>query len=234
MGKVLKKEVRDHLINILDMTPGALAARISEIKRDYYGVTPTAAAQLLAKKHSKSIQRFLNDEDIKSLAGTNIPQNIPMRSTHKSLTSYASEKIILSFSTEDHFIQRHIKEINKTYNVKCYTATFILCRKVMENLIIDILRKKFPKERGIYEDTKTHRYLDFSVVLDNLYKRKNKFNTRAHNAIDRLKQKATPFKKDANNKTHSLFHIATKGEIDNAEVQLIFDLIVVIMQEVDI
>jgi hypothetical protein len=104
----------------------------------------------------------------------------------------------------------------------------------MENLIAQILKKKFSsaKNRSLYEDPANRRSLDFSVILDNFYKSRTKFSISTASAIERIKQRATPFKNDANDKAHSLFHIASKSEIENANVQEIFDLITIVMKEV--
>lgn len=236
MGKILNKEIREHLIKTLGITKGSLAALISKEKYMNPQLTPAAAAQMLASRKNKSIMRFLNDEDKKTLPNkhaTAIPQMALYQRNNKG-GKQATPKPILVFPSADRFIERHINEINGTYHAGCCTATFILCRKVMENLITQILKKKFPnsKDRALYEDTARHRSLDFSVVLDNFYKSRTKFSISATSAIDRIKQKATPFKNDANDKAHSLFHIASKKEIEDANVQEIFDLITVVMKEV--
>ncbi len=236
MGKILRKEIREHLKNTLGMTKGSIAVRISEIKYDHPQLTPAAAAQVLAKKKHKSIMRFLDDEDKKSLAsvGTAAASPVIIRTIAGKGGKRTSPKPILVFPSSDRFIERHVAEINGTYHANCCTATFILCRKVMENLIVQILKKKFPaaKDRGLYEDSASRRSLDFSVVLDNFYKSRTKFSISTASAIDRIKQRATPFKNDANDKAHSLFHIASKAEIEAANVQEIFDLITIVMKEV--
>lgn len=237
MGRVLRKEIREHLIKTLGLKKGSLAARISEIKYEHPQLTPAAAAQVLAKRKNKSIMRFLDDEDKKVLAtvgNTASASPVVIRTSSGKGGKRALPKPILVFPSKDRFIERHIDEINGTYHANCCTATFILCRKVMENLTAQILKKKFPniKDRGLYEDTASRRSLDFSVILDNLYKSRTKFSIQGASAIERIKQKATPFKNDANDKAHSLFHIASKREIEDANVQEIFDLITVVMKEV--
>jgi len=235
MGKVLKKEIREHLLETLGMTKGSIAALISGIKYDHPQLTPAAAAQVLAKRKNKSIMRFLNDEDKKTLAtvGTMAISPVIVRPNVGKSGKHTPPPILV-FPSADKFIERHIVEINGTYHANCCTATFILCRKVMENLIVQILKKKFPsvKDRSLYEDPVNRRSLDFSVVLDNLYKSRTKFSISTASAIERIKQRATPFKNDANDKAHSLFHIASKPEIEAANVQEIFDLITVVMKEV--
>jgi hypothetical protein len=240
MAKVLRKEIRDHLAKVLKMKPNSLSVRLAETKRTYPHATPAAAAQIFAQKSGKSIMGFLTEEDKKSLPSvhissapatrTSIPKS-PMKSSRKQ-----GGKLILIFATTDRFVERHIEEINATYNAHCYTATFMLSRKVIENLIIEILKKQFPNntDKALYEDAKSHRFLDFSVVLDNLYKKRTTFSTTAKAAIERLNQNVKPFKKDANDKAHSLFHVASKSEIDGANVQEIFDLLSKIVKEVSL
>lgn len=237
MGRVLPKEIREHLIKTLGVTKKSLAVRISETKHKHPQLTPAAAAEVLARKKAKTIMRFLDDEDRKTLATVvNSDAKAPMtiRTTIGKGGKRALQKPILVFPSTNHFIERHIAEINGTYHANCCTATFILCRKVMENLIAQILKTKFPsvKDRGLYEDATSRRSLDFSVILDNFYKSRTKFSISGSSAIDRIKQKATPFKNDANDKAHSLFHIASRKEIEDANVQEIFDLITVVMREV--
>ena len=237
MGKILQKEIRDHLIKTLGMTKGSIAVRISEIKYDHPQLTSAAAAQVLAKRKNKSIMRFLDDEDKKTLATVGNIAQAPVTISAKSKkgSKRSPTKVpMLTFQTSDRFIERHIAEINGTYHANCCTATFILCRKVMENLMVQILKKKFPtaRDRKLYEDQSSRRFLDFSIVLDNLYKARTDFSTTGYSAIERIKQKATPFKNDANDKAHSLFHIASKKEMKDANVQEIFDLITVVMKEV--
>ena len=120
----------------------------------------------------------------------------------------------------------HIEEINRAYNAGCYTATYILSRKVIENLIIGLLKKKFSKQPNLYFDTGRGRFRDFSEILKNLSTSKKSFDPTIHKAIDRLVSKASAFKDEANDKTHSLFHIATKKELDDAGVEQILALVI--------
>lgn len=234
MADRLSTEILQHLEKKLRIKAPSIRVQLSILKRKYSGLTLNASAQLYAQKHGISILPKLSATDKESLAKVQITL-VPKREVNIPTTQTSqNNKKFLKYETTNIFERKHIDEINGTYFARCYTATYILCRKVMENLIIEILKNKFPtnKDKGLYEDHIKHRFLDFSVVLDNLYKKRGNFTTTAHSAIDRLKQKATPFKKDANNKTHSLFHIATKTEIENAEVQEIFDLIAKIMKEI--
>jgi hypothetical protein len=107
---------------------------------------------------------------------------------------------------------------------------FILTRKVLENLIISILQTKYPTDRNLYFDTTRGRNQDFSVVLDNLFRKRNEFDADRKAAIERLNQKLKPFKNDANDKAHSLFHVVeNRNEVDDWNLDTIMALITRIM-----
>jgi phage-related tail protein len=102
----------------------------------------------------------------------------------------------------------------------------VLLRKVLENLIIEIMKAKYPTDPELYFDVSRGRNQDFSVVLDNLFKKKNDFGDDSKKAIERLHQKLKPFKNDANDKVHSLYHIVENPqEIDEWNLDSIMALI---------
>ena len=144
-----------------------------------------------------------------------------------------NKKPLISYQSEDYFIKEHIEETNRAYHAKCYTAVFILTRKIIENLLIRILRKNFPRNPSLFLNTSTNRYHDFSVILDNLFTERNQFSDVGKSVIERLNQLVKPFKDDANAKTHSWFHIVkSASEINDWQLETIFQLIIKLEQEV--
>jgi len=137
--------------------------------------------------------------------------------------------VIARYDTGDKWLRAHLNEINKTYTHQCYTATFILCRKVLENLIIHhILKKKYPdrsrQHREKYLDFSKNRYLDFERILTNFRNSSNDFLPEKDLA-ERICDFAEGFKEKANDMTHSLYHVATKKEMDEKNFQQILDLV---------
>jgi len=206
------------------ITEQALRNRIS-LTGKQYGVTLNAAAHLTAQTYGFSVWRYLNNEDKASLRSLKIEkvriiQKIPRK-----------EKIITiaKYPTDDKLLEAHLKEINRTYTYKCYTATFVLCRKVLENLIIKILRRRYPEDRKEhrekYFDFNRGRSLDFGVLLKNLRDSSKDFFGPERKLIERICDLASGFKETADEMTHSLFHIAMKKEIDERNFQYILDLI---------
>jgi len=147
-------------------------------------------------------------------------------------------QILVDYETTEHFKKGHIHELNKTYTFGCNTAVFILGRKIVENLIIDILKKKYPEKvkanKELYFDTAQGRLKDFEVILKNLKSKKSDFGSE-NKAVERLCDLAKVLKDDANNKTHSWYHLVeNKKEVENLNLKAIIEIIKKLEKEVGI
>jgi len=235
MVRRLDKEVLGLLLKKAGLkSQASVRVRISELRRKYSGLTPNAAAQLYVEKFGKSIMFKLDDEDRQSLRQAKI-QGIPLRTIYVQKSKKSPSKLFeyLKYPSKDKFEQKHIEEINKAYNCGCYTAVYVLCRKVIENLIIRLLRKQFGgRDIALYWDESRGRFHDFKTILKNINVKANQFPGPIQIAVKRLASKAAIFAKDANDKTHSLFHIATKKELDEAKIDEIFEFIILIDKEI--
>ena len=81
----------------------------------------------------------------------------------------------------------------------------ILIRKLLENLIIDILRKKYSTQvMSLYYDTSRGRFHDFSVLLKNLDSRKGEFQYITQNLDKSLIQKINQYRETGNSGAHSI------------------------------
>jgi hypothetical protein len=136
----------------------------------------------------------------------------------------------INYETKDYFKKGHIAELNRAFQNRCFTSVYILARKIIENLIIDILRKKFPEKnesnKELYFDTPRRRFKDFAVILKNLKLKSPDFGT-SSKAVDRLYVLALNLKDDANDKTHSWFHLVeNRREIEGLQIKTIIELII--------
>lgn len=220
----LNPEILEYLSKELSLSESSVRQYLSGIKLTYKDVTLNAAAQIFASQRGKSVRRMLDREDKSSL-----PSMIISKSDRPIVIKKKNKHPIINFfkyETDVPFIKGHIEEVNKAYTSGCYTCVFILCRKIIENLIIDILEDRFPKERTLYWDSGRYRYLDFSIVLENLFKKRLDFEPSEVKTVERLYNLAKPFKDDCNDKTHSWVHLVKrKKEIDDVDVGTIIDLI---------
>ena len=224
----LDPRILEKLIKITEgeMTKNSIRSTLSNIRREHASLTLNAAAQVFARKRNRSVARWLKPEDRETLKTIKMEKvKIPTTRTR------AKKKIIkmASYETKDRLLQKHIDEINKAYTCGCYTATFVLCRKVLENLFVHhLLRKKYPRKtkqhKSKYFDFERGRNLDFSKLLANLRASSNDFGTEKK-LVERICQLADGFKETANEMTHSLYHIAKRREIDNKDFQELLDLI---------
>lgn len=220
----LNPKILEKLKKRTKMTEGSIRASLSEIRKQNPGITLNAAAQIFARKKDFSVNQHLSEEDRKSMQNIRL-QRIPIR-----IPSKQKKRIIeiAKYETNNRLLKAHLIEINKTYTFGCYTACFGLMRKVLENLLLEILRKKYPKNkkkhREKYYDFNRNRVLDFSKLIENLRKSSKDFGPEK-NLVERICQLADGFKETANEMTHSLYHLATKREIDEKNFQYILDLI---------
>lgn len=78
-------------------------------------------------------------------------------------------KFIEIVHVPDDFYKKLIDEINQAYNLQLPISLSVLIRKLFENLIVDVLRKKYgTDELKLYYDQHRRRFQDFSVLLKNL------------------------------------------------------------------
>ena len=221
----LDPKILEYLKKKIDISEKAIRNAISKIRGENPSLTLNAAAQILAKKRNLSIARWLKPEDRKTLKTVRfVPTKVATKNVPKKQII-----IIATYETDDKFLQKHLDEINKAYTYGCYTATFILCRKVLENLIIHhILKKKYPRNtldhRQKYFDINTGRYHFFNKLIDN-FRSSSKDFLPERPLVERISQLADGFRETANEMTHSLYHIAKKNEIDDKNFQELLDLI---------
>jgi hypothetical protein len=97
-------------------------------------------------------------------------------------------------------------EINEAFsNPNLPNAVLVLARKLIENLVYNILQYKFDGPRiGLYYDTNHRRAHDFSILLDNLANHKSEFDMDLQDDIDKFLESADPFRRDANSKAHKI------------------------------
>ncbi len=68
----------------------------------------------------------------------------------------------------DPFYRDLIDLINKCYSYGIYPAVLVFSRKLLENLLVDILRKKYGMQNvELFFDTKRRRFRSFNELLKN-------------------------------------------------------------------
>lgn len=226
--KKLDENIVKALAKKLKLEPGTVRKNIYLLQKRYPSLTKNALAQIYASQNGETIFRKLDKEDKATLPSTDVVRE-KLKISAKNGSKKTTIKTLFNYETTDHFKKGHLQELNRAYTFGCYTAVFILMRKIIENLIIDILRAKYPSkkkiDRELYFDISQGRYHDFSVILKNLYDKRADFAPE-NTAVERLYSHAKNLKNDANDKTHSWFHLVENSkEIENLNAKQIIEII---------
>lgn len=98
-----------------------------------------------------------------------------------------------------------IKNINRTYRMGVYDATLVLTRKLLENLLIDVLRRKYETERlELYYDTESRRFKPLYQLVTNLENNLDDFNHFSSELDKDFIDDLNSFRQTANRGAHSL------------------------------
>ena len=201
---------------------------ISKLRSDFPGVPINSVAHIYARQNETSVLAKLTKEEKEKVPNVEIPK--PRKIIVKSNQKKQKTIQYIRFQSSNKFINGHIDETNRAYSCKCYTAAYILIRKILENLITDIIRQKFPPNKKkenleMYYDIDQRRTKDFSIILKNFNKKSFSFAP-DDVLVTRIVTLCKKFKDDANDKTHSWYHLVSKKkELDDKNPQYILDLI---------
>lgn len=203
---------------------------ISLLRRSHGSLPINTVAQIYAIQNRTSVLTKLTTEEKEKLPHLTIDK--PIRITQKKSKELKSRKTIIPFikyESNKKYINDHILETNKTYTNGCYTACFMLARKIIENLLTDIIKQKYPgkgkRSVELYFDIPRGRIRDFSEILAVLGKNSKDFGP-DKKLVERIVSKSNPFKDDANDKTHSWYHIVkNKKELDEQNIPDILEMI---------
>lgn len=232
--KSLNPKIVEYLSDKTGLAESTIKKNIYLLKKNYSTSTINAVAQIYAQSKGFSVYRQLSEDDKSSLPNIEIEkQTVKVK---QNTTKKKEEiRIVIQYDSSDYFIQGHIKEINKAYTKGCYTSVHILARKIIENLIREILTKYFPpstrENKELYFDINQNRFKDFGIILKNLYDKRVSFDPDKKKIIERLYPLAKKFKDDANDTTHSwYFLIERKKDIDDLNLQMIIELIKILLK----
>jgi len=105
----------------------------------------------------------------------------------------------------DDFYISLIEEINFQYTTKHSISLSILIRKLFENLIIDILRKKYgTTDLSLYYDRSKRRFHDFSILLKNIETKLSDFHHISPNFDKKFLQELSEYREYGNTGAHSI------------------------------
>lgn len=224
----LDPEIVSYLAAKLVKTPGTVKKDIYTMRRTHGRLPVNVVAQLYAVKNRQTVFGKLTKSEKAVLPIMEVEAPVRIRSIPKGGRKKKRTFSFIEYETSDPFVKDHILEVNKAYTAGCYTAAFILCRKIIENLLTDIIKRKYgyPKRETVelYFDTSRGRTRDFGEILTSLRNHAVDFVPEKA-LLERILNLSEKFREDANNKAHSWYHIVRKPELDATSVQDILHMI---------
>ena len=124
--------------------------------------------------------------------------------------------VSISVSLPDPLLRTLVHEINVAYSLQLFTSTWVCLRKLFENLIIELLRRRFgTSDVSLYYWTGHHRFHDFSVLIVNLESKANDFRTYTSGFNQGFFDFLKKFKRRANTNAHSIDVLQDSKRIDD-------------------
>lgn len=114
------------------------------------------------------------------------------------------------------FYPQLIADINSTYRLGVNDAALVLSRKLIENLLIDILRKKYGTDRlDLYFDTSTKQFENFNTLKENFEENISDFEYYSDTPDSELISLIDEFRHTANRGAHSIELNLTESEMED-------------------
>jgi hypothetical protein len=118
------------------------------------------------------------------------------------------------------------QEINDCYEKNYSNAAFFLCRKLVENLIFNILEKKYPVDEALWYSSVTRNHHKLSLLISNLYSKKQDFKVNVQTYIEKFNSLVGLFRKESNSKAHNIFeYLSDKSELKKFKINDLIQLL---------
>jgi len=123
-------------------------------------------------------------------------------------------------------------EINMCYEHNHPNATFFLARKLIENLILDILMKKFPNNSNLWWSSSGY-HLNLSPLIKNLNTNRKQFKPNAKSYIKKFDDLVDDFRNETNNSAHNLHdYLSDRSELEKFKIKDMVQLLINIYKNI--
>lgn len=108
---------------------------------------------------------------------------------------------------DEEFYETLIRDINKCYRIGVDDATFVLTRKLLENLVIDLLRRQYGDTKSgveLFYNMENRQFRKLSTLLENLEDNISDFEHFSNRLDNDLISEMDEFRDSANAEAHSV------------------------------
>jgi hypothetical protein len=211
------------------------ATAISSFLREVFGLDEKIGLALISEiaRQEELSQKAENElAQILSIFGH---ENAAAASLLRSIKNPVVDTFVDVTWLPDDFYKRLVEEINRLYVNGLPMSLSILIRKLLENLIIDILRKRYgTADLSLYYDTSRRRFHDFSFLLKNLDSKKEDFRYISAELDSALIRKINRYRETGNSGAHSIDVSLTIDQIskDKDEINYLVHFLLRILQNI--
>ncbi|WP_324662085.1 hypothetical protein [Haloarcula sediminis] len=166
----------------------------------------------------KRVYDFVGGADDSEIAKYPALQNLEGERTDVAggLPTITTELFIDIEHTTDDFYDDLISNINQSYRIGVYDGTFVLTRKLLENLVIELLRNQYGTSYlRMYYIPNQRRFQNFSTLLDGLEYKLKDYQSYSNGLDKELIRDIRQFKNSADADAHSIIRNPDKEEIDD-------------------
>lgn len=118
------------------------------------------------------------------------------------------------------FYSELIENINHCYKYGIYDATLVLTRKLLENLLIDILRGQYGNQKiNLFYRPDSKRFQDFNTLISNFEENISDFEHLSGGVNGDFIDELDAFRQNANAEAHSIETNITESEIERYRKQ---------------
>jgi hypothetical protein len=165
-------------------------------------------------KHVLKIELNLNNPEIIN-KDRELFYELNLINDESEIIELSTEKIININNYPDDFYEDLQAEINKAYNYGLYSSVFVLVRKFLENLLIDLLKKKHGMENiDLFFNTATNRFHNFNILIENLKEKQLDFRPIEPAINSDLIERINDFRQKGNSSAHSITLNIQKEDLD--------------------
>jgi hypothetical protein len=145
----------------------------------------------------------------------------------RNIASVVNSNLLVKLKFEDYFLTIISQELNGVYRNGFYNSTLLLARKLFENLLINLLVHKYPKNKGgnfnMYYDKSRNRYKDLSDLIKVLREKKQDFLD-GHSTIQRFITKIEKLADMTNPTAHKLTYNASREDVSSLGIEELLEL----------
>jgi hypothetical protein len=159
------------------------------------------------ESHKVKAKRKKARAQSKKKAVASVPEVSPPKAPDKLLKN-------LGGNYPQSFYSQLEQEINDCFEKNFPNAAFFLSRKLIENLIFNILERQYPKKVDLWYNQTAGSHHKLSLLIKNLYDNRNDFKPNVKAYVEKFNTDIGQFRREANAKAHNIFeYLKDKAEL---------------------